>query len=214
MIQFYFDPISPYAWLASSQIARIESVTGQQVEFVPILFAGLLKAHGHKGPAEIPAKRDYTFKDVLRRASAYGLTVEGPPSHPFNPLLALRACVAVDDLEMRKRFAIELMNQCWSKGLDITEASSVASIAKACQLEVDGIEIDVVSLASQSDIKQGLIANTENAIANGFFGVPVFYVDGEQFWGDDRIDTLLRFIAGDKHNDEQLAKMLARPSGI
>jgi len=90
----------------------------------------------------------------------------------------------------------------------------VASIAKACQLEVDGIEIDVVSLASQSDIKQGLIANTENAIANGFFGVPVFYVDGEQFWGDDRIDTLLRFIAGDKHNDEQLAKMLARPSGI
>jgi len=109
MIQFYFDPISPYAWLASSQIARIESVTGQQVEFVPILFAGLLKAHGHKGPAEIPAKRDYTFKDVLRRASAYGLTVEGPPSHPFNPLLALRACVAVDDLEMRKRFAIELM---------------------------------------------------------------------------------------------------------
>ena len=87
-VYFYFDPISPYAWLAWH---RCQPLIGENRLIPrPVLFAGLLGAHGTKGPAEIPAKRHYTFLDVQRWACVYGLTLRGPPAHPFNPLAPLR----------------------------------------------------------------------------------------------------------------------------
>ncbi|MGH6623825.1 MAG: DsbA family protein, partial [Burkholderiaceae bacterium] len=88
-VEFYFDPISPYSWLAAHRLDRIEAV-GAKLDFRPVLLPGLLSAHGTKGPAETPSKREYTMRDVLRTAARHGLTVKGPPTHPFNPLRALR----------------------------------------------------------------------------------------------------------------------------
>ena len=78
IVTFFFDPVSPYAWLASKELRRIEAA-GLTVNAQPVLFAGLLNAHGSKGPAEIPAKRLYTFRDVVRIAAQRGLTFRGPP---------------------------------------------------------------------------------------------------------------------------------------
>ncbi|MEZ4750282.1 MAG: DsbA family protein [Bdellovibrionota bacterium] len=80
-VVFYFDPISPYSWLASNQIPEIEARLPIQFDYVPVLFAGLLNAHGQKGPAEIAAKRRYTMTDAMRWASKLGLSFEGPPAH-------------------------------------------------------------------------------------------------------------------------------------
>ena len=93
-VDCYFDPVSPYAWLASATLARIDDA-GVAVVLVPVLFAGLLNAHGNIGPAEMPAKRRYLFRDVMREAARRGLPFAGPPGHPFNPLLALRMCTAL-----------------------------------------------------------------------------------------------------------------------
>jgi 2-hydroxychromene-2-carboxylate isomerase len=90
MVRFYFDFISPYAYLASTQLDGIAARTQVTIERVPVLFAALLDAHGQKGPAEIPAKRRYTWKDVSRKCHAAGVPIAPPPSHPFNPLLGLR----------------------------------------------------------------------------------------------------------------------------
>ena len=88
---FYFDFISPYAFLAWTQIRGIAARCEREVEPVPVLFAGLLNAHDQKGPAEIPAKRRYLFKDIARKAHRLGVaSVAPPPAHPFNPLLPLR----------------------------------------------------------------------------------------------------------------------------
>src|SRR5512140_3653821 len=96
-IRFCFDYVSPYAYLAWTQIHALAARHGREVTPVPVLFAALLDAAGTKGPAEIPAKRGYVFKDVLRSAHRLRVPLVPPPAHPFNPLLALR--VSSLDLE-------------------------------------------------------------------------------------------------------------------
>ena len=90
-IDFYFDYLSPYAYLAWTQIHGLALDLDAYVEPRPILFAALLNHHGQKGPAEIPAKRSYIMRDVLRTAAVLEEPLSPPPNHPFNPLLALRA---------------------------------------------------------------------------------------------------------------------------
>src|SRR5262245_64367925 len=89
-VRFLFDYLSPYAYIAWTQVHGLAERHGRQVEPVPILFAALLGTYGHKGPAEIPPKRVYTFKHVVRLAHRVSVPLKPPPAHPFNPLLALR----------------------------------------------------------------------------------------------------------------------------
>src|SRR5574339_116635 len=89
-IRFYFDYISPFAYVASRRIEGIAAALGRPLEPVAVLFAGLLNHFGHVGPAEIEPKRRWAFKQALRRAQRAGLPLLPPPHHPFNPLLPLR----------------------------------------------------------------------------------------------------------------------------
>lgn len=206
-VEFYFDPVSPYSWLAARQIDRVEAA-GAAVEFRPVLFAGMLAAHGNKGPAEMPAKRAYTMRDVLRTAARLGLPVQGPPTHPFNPLRALRICIALDDAGARRRFGLALMDGAWARGLDIAADAVLSALAQECALDGRGL----LARANDADVKQRLIDATNAAIAAGIFGVPTFRVDGEIFWGADRIESLLWRLQGGAIDESLFATMLARPA--
>lgn len=205
-VDFFFDPISPYAWLATSSLPRLEQA-GVRVRFVPVLFAGLLKAHGNLGPAEVPAKRTYLFRDVMREAARRGMPFSGPPGHPFNPLTALRMCTALVDDAERRTLALALIAGCWEGGEDISDAAVLARLADAAGF--DGKELS--ERAATPDVKQALAAATDAAIADGIFGVPTFRLDGELFWGGDRIETLLWRLDGGAIDEDQLKKFLARP---
>ena len=204
-IEFYFDPVSPYAWLASTQLEKLSNRTACKIIPRPILFAGLLNAHGHIGPAEIPAKRDYIFRDVMRRAQYYGLKFEGTPNHPFNPLLALRICTAIENDRARLQFTCRLLNAAWSNGEDITcEQTMIRLVTDSGHDAVWAIE------ASQNPkIKNELFQATRDAVESGIFGVPTFRVDGQLFWGDDRIDDVIGYLNGDRIDENKLAAMLA-----
>jgi len=206
-IAFYFDPISPYAWLAGLQVVRLEAA-GLTLDFRPVLFAGLLGAHGTKGPAEVPAKRAYIFRDVMRQAASLGAQVSGPPSHPFNPLRALRMCIAVEDAFARRRFGLALLDAAWGRGLDIADARHLVQIAAENQL--DGVALS--RLADDPQVKQRLVSQTSDAISAGIFGVPTFVYAGELFWGADRVDAVLRRAAGHTIDEAQLAEKLDRPA--
>jgi 2-hydroxychromene-2-carboxylate isomerase len=208
--EFFFDPISPYAWLAARSLARLEDAGVTlpiRVRFVPVLFAGLLKAHGNLGPAEVPAKRRYLFRDVMREAARRGLPFAGPPGHPFNPLAALRMCTALGDDDERHRLALALMTACWERGEDISDAAVLARLADAAGF--DGKPL--LERAAAPAVKQALAATTDAAIADGIFGVPTFRLDGELFWGSDRIETLLWRLEGGAIDEERLTAFLARP---
>jgi 2-hydroxychromene-2-carboxylate isomerase len=206
VVDFYFDPISPYAWLASRSLARLEDA-GVRIRFVPVLFAGLLKAHGNLGPAEVPAKRTYLFRDVMREAARRGLPFAGPPGHPFNPLSALRMCTALLDEAERRRLALALITACWERGEDISDAPTLARLGDAAGFDGEAL----LARAATPEVKQALAATTDAAIADGIFGVPTFRVNGELFWGGDRIETLLWRLEGGAIDDDELSAFLARP---
>jgi 2-hydroxychromene-2-carboxylate isomerase len=111
--RFYFDVISPYAALAFSQLSALEKQL--EFEFVPVLFAGLLKHWTMKGPAELPAKRVHTYRHCVWIARQLGVPFRMPPRHPFNPLAALRLLIARglqrDDMERTFAFI-------WQEGRD------------------------------------------------------------------------------------------------
>src|SRR5690606_26129234 len=158
---WYFDFISPFAYLQWPQIrARSQQVA---FEFRPLLFAGLLGLHGHKGPAEIPRKREFTYRFVQWRARQLGVRLRFPPAHPFNPLAALRHVVPAG----RTPEAISAIHEhLWRGGLRGDEAASLASVAARLGIA------DAAAAIGDPAVKATPKANYEAAVADGVFGVP------------------------------------------
>ena len=191
-IRFFFDAISHNAWIAWTQIHPLAARYGRRVEPVPVLFAGLLAAHGQLGPAEIPAKTVWMVRDLLRKANLLGVELEPPPSHPFNPLLSLRIAGLPMPDDVRHRLVEGLFRAVWTGGPGVTDPEAVAAIATAAGL--DGPR--AVQQAQGAEAKQRLRRATDDAIAAGVFGVPSMIVDGELFWGFDDFRHLELFLAG------------------
>lgn len=197
-IRVYFDFISPYAYLAWTQIHALAGRHGRAVEPVPVLFAAMLDAWGHKGPAEIPPKRAYLFKDALRRARRAGVPLSPPPTHPFNPLLALRLASLPMDVATQRALITALFHATWGGGGGVTDPAAVAALADAVGL--DGAA--VVREAGGAEAKERVRAQTAAAIAEGAFGVPTLLVDGELFWGFDAFGDIDAKLRGDDPIDD------------
>lgn len=196
-LTFYFDYISPYAYLGFTQIHAVAERHGREVVAQPVLFAALLNANGHKGPAEIPSKREYVFKDVLRIGALLGEHIEPPPSHPFNPLLALRVTLAAEQGEHRRRVIGALYRATWGAGANagagIMDEGGVRAALASADVDVDGLLARAVS----SEVKAALRDSTTAALEAGAFGVPSVIADGELFWGVESFDHLERFLRGE-----------------
>lgn len=194
-MRFFFDYISPYAYIGWHEALKVAKVHGRTLVPEPIVFAAVLNALGQKGPAEIPSKRVYTFKDALRKAHRAGLPLALPPSHPFNPLVALRATLLVPESQ-RHRAVTALYHATWGggdhpHGIETEDAVRVA-------LEGAGLGgADLVRRAGDPSVKAELKARTAAAIELGVFGVPTVEVDGELFFGVDGLAFVPAFLAGE-----------------
>jgi 2-hydroxychromene-2-carboxylate isomerase len=192
-VRFLFDYISPYAYLASTQVRALAGKYGRDVEPVPILFAALLEANHTRGPGEIPAKRAYLFKDIVRIARALSVPLEPPATHPFNPLLALRVTAAVEDRALRWSLVDAIYSATWARSERVDTPDVIARIAREAGLDGETL----IAGASSLDAKARLRANTEDALSAGVFGVPTMLVDGEIFWGTDSLPHLDRYLRGE-----------------
>lgn len=187
-ITFYFDVISPYAYLAFEQLPKALRGISCSVTYRPVLFAAMLKHHGQLGPAEIAPKRDWTYRHVMWLAQSLGVPMQMPASHPFNPLLLLRLAVAcgVAPTGDANRYVCEtIFRHVWRGGLDASNVERLGILAK--QLSPS---LDFQSVA----VKDALKRNTDDAIAIGVFGVPTFAVDGKIFWGLDALPMLRGYL--------------------
>ncbi len=183
-IDWYFDFISPFAYL---QFTHLERLPGDvELRLVPVLFAGLLGHWEHKGPAEIPAKRVQTYRYCHWLAQRLGVPYRTPPAHPFNPLTALRLAIALD---ASRPVVAAIFDYIWGRGGDVDDRDAFATLAAT--LGVDDVEACIAAPA----VKQTLRANTDAAIARGVYGVPTAAVGGELFWGFDTTDLLLDYLA-------------------
>lgn len=191
-LRFYFDYISPNAYLAWTQLPAIAKRHGVTIEPVPVLFARLLEAHGRLGPAEIPVQMQWMWKNVLRKASQLGVPFHPPVFHPFNPLLALRASSLPLPAEDRVRLIDALFSAVWARGLHVSDARVVARVADEAGLSGAAI----VTAAEDAEIKALLRTRTMEAIGRKVFGVPTMEVGDELFWGYDDFPYLDLYLAG------------------
>jgi 2-hydroxychromene-2-carboxylate isomerase len=200
-ITFHLDFISPYAYLAFEQLPRVLEGLTYEVEYKPLLFAGLLKHHGQRGPAEIPGKREWTYRQALWHAHALGIPMQMPAAHPFNPLGLLRLALACG----ANRYVCEtLFRHAWRGGADAADPARLQALAATLQPARD---------PAGAEVKAELKANTDAAIAQGVFGVPTCAVDGKLFWGLDALPMLRAYLAGDAWF-AQWEAMGAVPAGV
>ena len=188
-ITFYLDFISPYAWLAFEELPLALMGLSYSVTYNPLLFAALLKHHGQLGPAEIPAKRDWTYRQVQWLAHSKGIALDLPATHPFNPLGLLRLAVATDAKGQPNRYVCEtLFRQVWVGGADAADPARLAAITQKLAPARD---------PADDAVKAQLREHADEAIAHGVFGVPAFEVDGKVFWGLDALPMLRAYLDGD-----------------
>ena len=212
-LRFYFDYISSNAYLAWTQLPELAEKYGFAIDPVPVLFAGLLEAHGQLGPAEVTAKARWMGKNNLRKAALRGVELNPPVFHPFNPLLALRASSTALETIQRHALIDSLFKAVWVRGLHVSEPAVVEQLASEVGLDGAGL----VAEAQTSDVKIRLRHQTDDAIARGVFGVPSMEVSGELFWGYDDFPYLELFLAGRDPLDAnawQKWSGAARPSAV
>lgn len=185
-LTFWFDVLSPYAYLAFERLPQALEGLSYSVEYRPVLLAGLLSHWGQKGPAEVAPKRAWTYRQIAWTAQRDGVALQMPGVHPFNPLPLLRLACAVE--VANRRVVQRLFQHVWAGGGDPGDAARLDALRR--------------ELAPRDDpagdaVKQRLRRSTEEAIARGVFGVPTFEADGRLFWGYDGLPMLRAALAGD-----------------
>lgn len=181
--QWYFDFISPFSYLQLPKVLAWRERL--EITPVPILFGAVLQHHGQLGPAEIKGKREFTYRIVQWQAEQAGVRLRFPPAHPFNPVTALRLCIAAGTTWQ----SIEaIFAHIWREGRAAT-AEELAEVGRKLGIA------DVAAAASGDAVKAQLRANTEAAIAAGVFGVPTLIAGDAVFWGNDATPMIEDWLA-------------------
>jgi 2-hydroxychromene-2-carboxylate isomerase len=203
-ISWVFDLISPFSYLSLKQLPLLPA--GSQLELVPVLFAGLLNHHGHVGPAEIVAKRRFTYRFVVWRARKMGVPLKMPPAHPFNPLSALRLVIAAGADRRSVETAFDFV---FGQGRDVADPVVLAELAR--ELGVADLE----AALNDPGVKQTLRNNTDWAIERGVFGVPTFVIGTELFWGHDAFDMAVDYLRDPaRFEDSEMGRIDTLPVGV
>jgi 2-hydroxychromene-2-carboxylate isomerase len=189
-IVFWFDVISPFTYLAFEHLPQALEGCSYEVQYRPVLFAGLLGHWGQKGPAEIAPKRAWTFRHIAWLSHTLSIPIDTPATHPFNPLPLLRLSLACCDAgDTPNRHVVEtLMRHVWRGGADATDAARVRALTETLAPRRD---------PASDEVKNELRAHTNEAVARGVFGVPTFDLDGRLFWGIDALPMLRAALQGD-----------------
>jgi 2-hydroxychromene-2-carboxylate isomerase len=210
-ITFYFDVISPYAYLAFEKLPQALEGISHSVTYKPVLFGAILQHFGQLGPAEIAPKRTWTYQQIQWLAKEQGTPLAMPESHPFNPIALLRLGLACGSAGACNRYITEsLLRHVWQSGVE-----SGVDATDPARLQALVEQLKPQRAIDDASVKAELKANTEAAIAQGVFGVPTMYVDDQLFWGLDALPMLRAYLLGDAWFDSAAWKEAgARPVGI
>ena len=201
-VRWYFDFISPFAYLQWPKVRAL--LDTQAILPVPILFGAVLDAVGQKGPAEIPRKREFTYRHVLWQARQQGIALRFPPAHPFNPLAALRLCIAAGNTPETIDAIFDWIWACGHAG-----DSADALLPLSTQLHV------APGASSTDSVKATLRNNTEAAITAGIFGVPTLAIGDALFWGNDAHDFAVAALRDPALlADAEMQRVTALPVGV
>jgi 2-hydroxychromene-2-carboxylate isomerase len=201
---WYFDFISPFAYLQFSQFTRLQK--DLDIKVVPVVFGALLKHWGQLGPAEIQPKRTFVYRFFNWQADRIGIPFNMPPSHPYNPLPSLRLCISAGS---KITHVQSIFNVIYRDGVQPDSEEGIGKIAKALGISSQEIE------SNKKESKRILRKNTKEAISNGVFGVPTFLINKELFWGGDSLDMMLDYLDNrDLFNTPKMKRINEMPMGL
>jgi 2-hydroxychromene-2-carboxylate isomerase len=183
-VEFLFDFGSPTSYLAYKQLPKITARHGARIIWTPILLGAVFKATGNASPAMVPAKARYMNGDLARFAARYGVVLNFNTHFPVNTLPLMRGAVAYQPTQNFDIYVNAMFDAMWAHPRNLNDPAEIAHVLNDIGLEPD----DFMGRIERSDVKEKLKANTEGAVARGVFGAPTFFVNGDMFFGQDRLD--------------------------
>lgn len=194
-LDFYFDFASPTAYLAYRRLRQLAEVYPLIVDYQPMLLGGVFKSTGNTSPVAIPAKGKYMLEyDLPRFATRYQVPLEFNPHFPVNSLVLMRAAIAAKEMACFDDYAEAVFTAMWVEQKNMGDAGVVAEVLSAAGLAAE----DILSRAADPDIKAALIASTDAAVERGVFGAPTLFMEGEMYFGQDRLDFVEQVLASNE----------------
>lgn len=192
-LEFWFDFSSPFGYLASTRIEALAAKYGRTTIWRPFLLGAVYKVNGVVPTPSVPLKGDYARIDILRSGRFYGIPIKVPSNFPIGSVSAARAFYWADaqDPAKAKQLASALYKAYFVDDIDIANAENVVKIAAQCGFDAAAAAAGL----GDATVKERTKTEVDAAIARGIFGSPYLIVDGEPFWGMDRLDHAERWLA-------------------
>lgn len=190
-VELVFDFVSPNAYLVWWPLRDLVRRTGAEFDVIPVFLGGMHRITGNAPPmirdAEVKGKNEYAMLEMQRFIARHNLDKYRMNSKfPFNSILLQRMLYAADQDGRGVQFAEAMLPPVWEQDLDVTDAEAVAAAVSAAGFDAR----DLLERAQTDEVKQGLIENTQKTVERGAFGIPTIFVDGEMFFGKERLDQI------------------------
>jgi 2-hydroxychromene-2-carboxylate isomerase len=178
-LEFFFDYVSPFSYLADTQLPALLERTGASIIYKPILLGAIFKASNNTPPPAIPAKLKYNAIDAMRWSNHYGVAMKINPFFPLSTIRAMRGAIVAQSAGCFPAYHSAMFRAMWVDGVNLGDPKIVKEIFVRFAMDPDAVE--------REDVKERLIANSDEAVARGAFGAPTFFVGDAMFWGNDRM---------------------------
>ncbi len=196
-VEFYYDLVSPYSYLAHREVSRICDEHGAGLSLRPMLLGAVHSAVGLQAPIETEAKARYQARDIRRWAEHYGLPMDFPEPFPFRTLKTMRAAMFLEKRGELEAFTREAFALYWEEGgapKGLREADEDGPVSEAAR-RIGADPDEVLAGSSAPEAKEALKEATGEAVERGVFGAPAFFVGDEMFWGNDRLHFVEKALA-------------------
>lgn len=191
-VEFFFDYVSPYSYLADARIADVCREAGATLVYRPFFLGGVMKAAENRPPGLVAAKARYMLTDLERWASSYGVPMRFAARFPQNTLRAMRVALAAQDAGVFEPYHRAAFRAVWAEGRDLGNEGDLVAVLHAAGL-APGRLLDA---SEEPALKERLKAQTQEAVDRGAFGAPTFFVGDTMFFGNDRLDHLAAHLRG------------------
>ena len=185
---FFFDFASPYSYLAHKQIRNIEYQHNIKINYMPILLGGLLNLAEIKAAAFIPSKAKFMIKDCKLFSEKFNIKFKFNSYFPIQSLNLMRGVLIARKENKTSLYIDKFFDACWKDGLNLNDQKIVDKILEDLNFNLKTYKLKI----SEQKIKDELIKRTKDAFLKGVFGAPSFIINNKMFWGQDRLEFVLK----------------------
>jgi len=182
-VEFFFDFVSPTAYIAHQVLPRITKAAGAELKYRPMFLGGVMKATGNSPPALVPAKGAWMGPDLARWCKKYGVEFQFNPHFPVNTLAIMRGACALMEDDVFPTYVNAMFDAVWSDAKNMSDPEEIAKVVSSIGLDAEAF----AAMTQKLENKQALKKNTDEAVERGVFGAPSIFIGEDLYFGQDRL---------------------------